>query len=60
MNAPVRIDFEDAAHLPTRRSEDWKWTDLRRYVRETPPQSPPIEVEPGGPFAEVAARTEFA
>lgn len=51
MNAPVRIDLADAATFPSRRVEDWKYTDLRRFLRQAPPPSPAAEVEPGGPWA---------
>ena len=51
MNAPFAIDLRDATTFPTRRVEDWKWTDLRRWLREAPQPSPLADVEPGGPFA---------
>lgn len=51
MNAPVRIDLTDATTFPSRRVEDWKYTDLRRFLREAPPPSPPATAEPGGPWA---------
>jgi len=51
LNAPVRIDLKDVSSFPTRRVEAWKYTDLHRALRETPPVSPHAEVEPGGPFA---------
>ena len=51
MNAPVRIDLKDVSSFPSRRVEAWKYTDLRRVLRETPPVSPHAEVAQGGPFA---------
>ena len=51
MNAPFAIDLRDAATFPTRRVEDWKWTDVRRWLREAPQPSPVVEIGPGGPFA---------
>ena len=51
MNAPVRIDLKDVSSFPSRRVEAWKYTDLRRWLRETPLPSPAAEVAPGGPFA---------
>ncbi|HZV85193.1 MAG TPA: SufD family Fe-S cluster assembly protein [Brevundimonas sp.] len=51
MNAPVRIDLKDVSSFPSRRVEAWKYTDLRRVLRDTPPASPAGEIEPGGPFA---------
>ncbi|MDP1913818.1 Fe-S cluster assembly protein SufD [Brevundimonas sp.] len=47
----ARIDLRDPSSFPTRRVEAWKYTDLRRFLRETPPASPAGEVAPGGPFA---------
>jgi Fe-S cluster assembly protein SufD len=38
--------------LPSRRDEDWRWTDLRALIRQMPPPSPAAEVvQAGGPFA---------
>ena len=45
------IDLRDPSSFPTRRVEAWKYTDLRRVLRETPPVSPMGEIAPGGPFA---------
>jgi Fe-S cluster assembly protein SufD len=51
VNAPVRIDLKDVSSFPSKRVEAWKYTDLYRVLRETPPVSPEGEVAPGGPFA---------
>ncbi len=51
MTFPARIDLADATTFPTRRVEEWKYTDLRKLLRETPPASPSATVAPGGPFA---------
>lgn len=51
MNAPIRIDLKDVSSFPSKRVEAWKYTDLRRVLRETPPASPAGEIEAGGPFA---------
>jgi Fe-S cluster assembly protein SufD len=51
VNAPVRIDLKDVSSFPSKRVEAWKYTDLYRVLRETPPVSPEGEVGPGGPFA---------
>jgi Fe-S cluster assembly protein SufD len=51
VNALPRIDLKDVTSFPSRRVEAWKYTDLRRVLRETPPVSPHAEVAPGGPFA---------
>ena len=50
MTFPARIDLADATTFPTRRVEAWKYTDLRKLLRETPPVSPVAAVAPGGPF----------
>ncbi len=47
----------DLAELPSRRDEDWRWTDLRGLIRVLPPASPPGDaagLKPG-PFANLAA-----
>jgi Fe-S cluster assembly protein SufD len=38
------IETGDLAELPSRRDEDWHWTDLRGLIREAPPASPPGDV----------------
>ena len=52
MNAPVRIDLKDVETIPSRRTEAWKYSDLRRWLRDEPPLSPALpEGEPNdGPF----------
>jgi Fe-S cluster assembly protein SufD len=41
----------DVAELPSRRDEDWRWTDLRALIRVLPPASPAFEGEiAAGPF----------
>jgi len=52
VNAPVRIDLKDVSTIPSRRTEAWKYSDLRRYLRDEPPISPKLpEGEPNvGPF----------
>jgi Fe-S cluster assembly protein SufD len=41
----------DLAELPSRRDEDWRWTDLRGLIRQLPPASPEAAKPAGGPFA---------
>jgi len=42
----------DLTQLPSRRDEDWRWTDLRGLIRVLPPTSPVFEGDLGaGPFA---------
>ncbi|MBC6983260.1 Fe-S cluster assembly protein SufD [Caulobacter sp. 17J80-11] len=56
MNAPVRLDLRDASTFPTRRVEDWKWSDLKRFLRDAPAVSAALAVAPGGPFAALGGR----
>ena len=51
MTAPAWVDLRDPSSFPSRRVEAWKYTDLRRFLRETPAPSPADTVAPGGPFA---------
>ena len=45
------IETGDLAELPSRRDEDWHWTDLRGLIRQLPAPSAPIEGAPlAGPF----------
>lgn len=46
------IDLADAATFPSRCVEAWKYTDLRRWLREAPAPSPSaaIPLAGGGPF----------
>jgi Fe-S cluster assembly protein SufD len=49
------LKSRDVAELPSRRDEDWRWTDLRGLLRALPPASEPFEGEaPAGPFAALA------
>jgi Fe-S cluster assembly protein SufD len=49
------IETGDLAELPSRREEDWHWTDLRGLIRQLPPPSAPLEGElPPGPFDALA------
>ena len=59
MSLASAIQARDAAQLPGRRDEDWRWTDLRGLIRQVPEPSAPLsleDVEPG-PFAGLAARS---
>lgn len=52
MNALPVIDLKDASSFPSRRVEAWKYSDLRRFLREAPAPSPSaaVPVAGGGPF----------
>jgi Fe-S cluster assembly protein SufD len=50
------IRARDPAKLPSKRDEDWRWTDLRGLIREVPPPAQAVLVKPGGPFAGIEAQ----
>lgn len=47
------VDLRDPSTFPSRRVEAWKYTDLARVLRETPPSSPAVQIAPGGPFSDL-------
>jgi Fe-S cluster assembly protein SufD len=51
MSLATAIKTGDPTQLPSRRDEDWRWTDLRGLIRQIPPLAEPGDVAPGGPFA---------
>jgi len=51
MSLATALKTGDLAQLPSRRDEDWRWTDLRGLIRAIPPASGPLTPTPGGPFA---------
>ncbi len=44
------LDLTDASTFPSRRAEAWKYSDLRRWLRDAPAPSPPATVGAPGPF----------
>ena len=56
MSVSAAIRARDAAELPGKRDEDWRWTDLRGLIRQVP--EPSAEVDPAamgeGPFDALA------
>ena len=56
MSLASAIKTGDPAELPSRRDEDWRWTDLRGLLRAVPPASPPGDAAAlaAGPFAGLA------
>ena len=52
MSLASAIKSGDVAELPSRRDEDWRWTDLRGLIRTIPPASPPGDATRlgAGPF----------
>jgi Fe-S cluster assembly protein SufD len=58
MSLARAIETGDLAQLPSRRDEDWHWTDLRGLIRAMPAPSAPVAGElPAGPFDALADRT---
>ncbi|MEO8813074.1 MAG: Fe-S cluster assembly protein SufD [Caulobacteraceae bacterium] len=62
MSLARAIETGDLAELPSRRDEDWRWTDLRGLLRVLPgPTLADAAAPTTGPFAAVAAhRIEIA
>ena len=59
MSVATAIRTRDATALPGKRDEDWRWTDLRGLIRQTPAPSAPYAGEPPpGPFAELVPDAE--
>ena len=57
MSLSTAIRDRDVAQLPSKRDEDWRWTDLRGLIRVLPPPSSPAEGDLGaGPFDELVQR----
>jgi Fe-S cluster assembly protein SufD len=51
MSLARAIETGDLAELPSRRDEDWRWTDLRGLIRALPARSAAVEGDVGpGPF----------
>ena len=57
MSLAAAIRDRDVAVLPSRRDEDWRWTDLRGLIRILPEPSAPFEGDQGvGPFDDLAQK----
>ena len=55
MSLARAIETGDLSELPSRREEDWRWTDLRGLLRNLPPAAPVrLGVVAAGPFDEIA------
>lgn len=57
MSLATAIRERDREQLPSRRDEDWRWSDIRGLIRELPAPSPAFDGEPAGPFHALAGRT---
>jgi Fe-S cluster assembly protein SufD len=56
MSLACAIETGDLSQLPSRRDEEWRWTDLRGLVRVLPAPSPAaVASPPAGPFASLEA-----
>ena len=55
MSLARAIETGDLAELPSRRQEDWRWTDLRALVREIPARAGPGHAWGPGLFSQVDA-----
>ncbi len=55
MSLATAIKSGDPTLLPSRRDEDWRWTDLRGLIRQIPAAAEAGDVLAGGPFAAVEA-----
>ena len=51
MTLATALKTGDLTQLPSRRDEDWRWTDLRGLLRVLPPVAGQPEVTAAGPFA---------
>jgi Fe-S cluster assembly protein SufD len=56
MSLARAIETGDLAKLPSRRDEDWRWTDLRGLIRELPAASAVGQAVGAGPFEALADR----
>jgi Fe-S cluster assembly protein SufD len=58
MSLALALKTGDASRLPSRRDEDWRWTDLRSLIRTIPAESPAFLGDVGaGPFDALADAT---
>jgi Fe-S cluster assembly protein SufD len=55
MSLKTALARGDLSELPSRRDEDWRWSDLRGLIREVPRPSPSGAAPSIGPFAAVAS-----
>ena len=56
MTLSTALKTGDLTALPSRRDEDWRWTDLRGLLRTLPPAAPAHDgAVPAGPFADLAS-----
>lgn len=61
MSLSAALETGDVALLPSRRDEDWRWSDLRGLLRALPPQAgrEASDARGEGPFAGLADQTHI-
>src|SRR5438067_541862 len=60
MSLMKALETRDASLLPGRRTEDWRWSDLKGVLRAVPPPSPAADRPTAPPpLAELAADNEI-
>jgi len=57
VNPAAQIDLRDASSFPSRRTEAWKYSDLRKYLRDAPQPSAAVGVTGDGPFGSLGGET---
>ncbi|HUZ11956.1 MAG TPA: Fe-S cluster assembly protein SufD [Caulobacteraceae bacterium] len=60
MSLARAIEIGDLAELPSRRDEDWRWSDLRALIRELPAKSRAYAGAPAPGLFEHLAQTKIA
>ena len=61
MSIASALKAGDPAQLPSKRDEDWRWTDLRGLLRVLPPPAGPVDLAelPRGAFDGLASETHI-
>ncbi len=61
MSIASALKARDPAQLPSKRDEDWRWTDLRGLLRVLPPPAGPVDLAGlgTGPFDALATQTHI-
>ena len=61
MSVASALKAGDPAQLPSKRDEDWRWTDLRGLLRVLPPPTGPVDLAelPRGAFDGLASETHI-
>ena len=61
MTVASALKANDPAQLPSKRDEDWRWTDLRGLLRVLPPAAGAVDLValPAGPFDALVEQTHI-